>query len=263
MSDKRLSAPALAQMKRAGQKIVCLTAYDYPTARLVDAAGVDMALVGDSLGNVVLGYSNTLPVTMEEMLHHAKAVSRGLSRAMLVVDMPFMSYQPGRQMALENAGRFIKEAGAQGVKLEGGAAVADRVADMVSAGIPVLGHLGMTPQSVHVFGGYVKQAKSPQSQEALVADAQLLQRAGAFGIVLELIPPAAAARVTEAVDIPTIGIGAGPDCDGQVLVVNDMLGMDERFSPKHSRQYAQLHEVMRSAFSEYAADVRGGRFPER
>ncbi len=262
MSDKRLSAPALIQMKKTGQKIVCLTAYDYPTARLVDAAGVDLVLVGDSLGNVVLGYENTLPVTVDDMVHHAKAVARGVSRAMLVVDMPFMSYQTSIPSALENAGRFLKEAGAQGVKLEGGAEVAETVAKLVQAGIPVLGHLGMTPQSVHAFGGYVKQARSADAQEKLISDAQALQDAGAFAIVLELIPSEAAAQVTQAVEIPTIGIGAGSGCDGQVLVVNDMLGMDERFAPKHSRQYARLHEIMRSAFESYAEDVRFGRFPE-
>jgi len=262
MTDKMITAPGLLEMKQAGQKIVVLTAYDYPTARLADASGIDVVLVGDSLGNVVLGYPNTLPVTMEDMLHHVKAVSRATSHAMVVADMPYLSYQISRPQALENAGRFLKEGGAHAVKLEGGAAVAETVADMVAIGIPVMGHLGMTPQSVHLFGGYRKQARTESGQDKLVEDALALQEAGAFSMVLELVPPEAARKVTEAVKIPTIGIGAGPACDGQVLVMHDMLGMDERFKPKHAKRYVELHSILRDAFSAYADDVRSGRFPE-
>ena len=260
-SDRAVTAPLLHEMKAAGARIAVLTAYDYPTARLEDDSGIDVILVGDSVGNVVLGYANTLPVTMEEMLHHVRAVSRGIRRAMLVADMPYLSYQISKEQAIANAGRFLKEGGAHAVKLEGGAAVADTIADMVAYGIPVMGHLGMTPQSVHLFGGYRKQARTEEAVEQLVKDALLLEDAGAFSVVLELVPPAAAKRVTEALRIPTIGIGAGPHCDGQVLVVNDMLGMDERFAPKHARRYLELHDLLRTAFRQYAEDVRGGEFP--
>ncbi len=263
MLDKRVSAPGLLEMKRAGIKIVVLTGYDYPTARLLDDSGIDVILVGDSLGNVVLGYENTLPVTMDEMLHHVKAVSRGVKRAMVVADMPYLSYQSSRKQAIENAGRFLKEGGADAVKLEGGAAVAETVADLVAIGIPVMGHIGMTPQSVHLFGGYVRQGKSAEAIEILMTDARILQDAGAFSVVLELMSVDAARRVTEAVEIPTIGIGAGPYCDGQVLVVNDMLGMDERARLKHVKQYAKLHKTMSDAFKAYASDVREGRFPAK
>lgn len=262
MAGKQVTAPGLLQMKKLGEKIVVLTAYDYPTARLEDDSGIDVVLVGDSLGNAVLGYANTLPVTMDDMLHHVKAVSRGVGRAMIVADMPYLSYQVSRRQAVENAGRFLKEAGAHAVKLEGGAAVVETVAELVAIGIPVMGHLGMTPQSVHLFGGYAKQARTQEAQDLLVEDALALEEAGAFAIVLELIPDDAAHRVTEALRIPTIGIGAGPYCDGQVLVVNDMLGMDDRFTPRHAKQYAKLHEVLRKAFREYADDVRGGKFPK-
>lgn len=251
----------LLDMKAAGRKIAVLTAYDYPTARLEDDSGIDIVLVGDSVGNVVLGYENTLPVTMEEMLHHVRAVSRGVKRAMVVADMPYLSYQASRQQAIENAGRFLKVGGAHAVKLEGGSAVSETVASLVDVGIPVMGHLGMTPQSVHLFGGYRQQARTSDARKRLVEDGRLLEEAGAFSVVLELVPQAAAAEVTAALRIPTIGIGAGSACDGQVLVVNDMLGMDERFAPKHARRYLELHDLLKKAFREYAADVRQGTFP--
>lgn len=260
-SDRAVTAPLLQEMKAAGARIAVLTAYDYPTARLEDDSGIDVILVGDSVGNVVLGYANTLPVTMDDMLHHVKAVSRGVRRAMLVADMPYLSYQISKEQAIANAGRFLKEAGAHAVKLEGGAAVADTVADLVACGIPVMAHVGMTPQSIHLFGGYRKQARTEEGVDQLVKDTLLLEEAGAFSVVLELVPPAAAKRVTEALRIPTIGIGAGPHCDGQVLVVHDMLGMDERFAPKHARRYLELHDLLRKAFQQYAEDVRGGEFP--
>lgn len=257
-----MTAPRLIQMKQCGEKIVVLTAYDYPFARLADDSGIDVILVGDSLGNVVLGYDTTLPVTMEDMLHHVKAVSRGVNRAMVVADMPFMSYQPSVEVALQNAGRFLQEAGAHAVKLEGGARVADTVRQLVASGIPVMGHIGMTPQSVNVFGGFVRQAQTVDDQKVLVEEALALQEAGVFSVVLELIPEEAARRVTEALKVPTIGIGAGAACDGQVLVVHDMLGMDERFRPKHAKRYLELHDLLRQAFRQYAEDVRTGTFPE-
>ncbi len=261
MAEKKVTAPGLIRMKRDGQKIVVLTAYDCPTARLMDQAGIDVLLVGDSVGNAMLGYENTLPVTMDEMLHHVRAVARGASPAMVVADMPFLSYQTSRKDAVANAGRFLKEGGAHAVKLEGGARVAETVASLVDMGIPVMGHLGMTPQSINTLGGYVRQGRSEDAAEALLDDARVLAEAGVFSIVLELVMPEAAERVTKAVSVPTIGIGAGPHCDGQVLVVNDMLGMDGDFRPKHARRYMELHSLLTDAFTRYAADVRSGEFP--
>jgi 3-methyl-2-oxobutanoate hydroxymethyltransferase len=251
------------QLKRdRGEPITMLTAYDYPTARSVDAAGVDAILVGDSLAMVVLGYENTLAVTMEDMLHHAKAVRRGASSALLIGDMPFMSYQASVPEAVRNAGRFLQEAGMDAIKLEGGRIVADTVRAIVQAGIPVQGHIGLTPQSVNQLGGYRVQGKTSEAAAALVDDALALQAAGAFSVVLESVPQRVAAHITDALEIPTIGIGAGVGCSGQVLVIHDLLGLYDAFTPKFVKKYAQLSGVIEAALAEYSADVRGGRFPE-
>jgi len=248
-------------MKKRGEKIVMLTAYDYPSARLVEEAGVPIILVGDSLGMVVLGYDSTIPVTMEEMLHHVKAVMRGTARAHVVADMPFMSYQAGPADALRNAGRLLKEGGAQSVKLEGGARVAEAVRLLVESGIPVMGHLGLTPQSVNQFGGYKVQGKTPAAAVRLLNDAMALQEAGAYAIVLESVPAQVAQAITEKLAIPTIGIGAGPHCDGQVQVFHDLLGLFSNFAPKHAKRYAEAGELIRNAVREYVEGVKEGNFP--
>jgi 3-methyl-2-oxobutanoate hydroxymethyltransferase len=248
-------------MKRKGEPIVMLTAYDFPSARLVDDAGADIILVGDTLGMVVLGYDTTVPVTMDEMLHHVKAVTRGAKRSFVVADMPFGSYQTSPEDALRNAARFMKEAGAHAVKLEGGVTMKETVQRIVDAGIPVMGHIGLTPQAVHQFGGWKVQGKTPQAAIRLMNDALALERAGAFAVVLELVPTALARIITHRLRVPTIGIGAGLDCGGQVQVYHDLLGMFEGFVPKHTKQYAQVGEMVRSALTEYAADVRDRRFP--
>jgi 3-methyl-2-oxobutanoate hydroxymethyltransferase len=258
---RRVSIHDLKAMKKRGEKIAMLTAYDYPTARFLDEAGVPILLVGDSLGMVVLGYDSTLPVTMADMIHHTKAVVRGSQRAHVVADMPFMSYQAGPEEALRNAGRLMQEAGAQSVKLEGGKTVAETVRRLVEAGIPVMGHIGLTPQSLHQFGGYKVQGKTPAAAVKLLNDAQALDEAGAYAIVLETIPAPLAKLITERVSIPTIGIGAGPDCDGQVQVLHDMLGLYPDFVPKHAKQYTQLAEEVARAVREYMAEVAEGRFP--
>jgi len=259
--EKRLSITDLKAMKKRGERIVMLTAYDYPSARLVEEAGVPLILVGDSLGMVVLGYDSTIPVTMDEMLHHVKAVVRGTKRAHVVADMPFMSYQAGPQEALRNAGRMLKEGGAHSVKLEGGLRVAETVRLLVEAGIPVMGHLGLTPQSVNQFGGYKVQGKTPAAAVKLVSDAAALEQAGAYAIVLETIPAQLARVITERVTIPTIGIGAGPHCDGQVQVFHDMLGLFTDFIPRHARRYAALGQTIIDAVRQYAAEVQEGNFP--
>ena len=240
-----------------------LTAYDYPTALIVDEAGIDIVLVGDSLGMVVLGYDSTLPVTMDQMIHHTKAVSRAVRHAMVVGDMPFMSYQVSPDDALYNAGRFLQEAGAQGVKLEGGREVAEVTRRMTRAGIPVMAHLGLTPQSVHQFGGYKVQGKEEGDAARIMEDAKILEQAGAFSIVLECVPATLAKAVTQSLSIPTIGIGAGVDCDGQVLVLHDMVGLFEKFTPKFVKTYARLNVQMKDAVSQYVDDVRKGNFPEK
>lgn len=261
MMERRVSITELKGMKRRGERFAMLTAYDYPTARLVEEAGVPVILVGDSLGMVVLGYDSTIPVTMEEMLHHVKAVVRGTRKAHVVADMPFMSYQAGPQDALRSAGRMLKEGGAQSVKLEGGQRVTETVRLLVSSGIPVMGHLGLTPQSVNQFGGYKVQGKTPAAAVRLINDAVALEEAGAYAIVLETIPAQLAQVITEKVSIPTIGIGAGPYCDGQVQVFHDMLGLFTDFVPKHAKRYAQLGEAVQQAVAQYVAEVRGGAFP--
>lgn len=259
--NKKVTVGTLLEMKQNGDKITMLTAYDYITSSLLDELGIDVILVGDSLGMVVLGYETTLPVTMEEMLHHTKAVTRGTRRCMVVGDMPFMSYQISPGEALYNAGRFLKEANAHAIKLEGGAEICPMVSRMAEVGIPVMGHLGVTPQSVHQMGGYGVQGRETKAAKKMIADAKALEDAGAFAIVLEKIPLELAQKITEMIRIPTIGIGAGPYCDGQVLVTQDMLGMFEKFVPKFVKQYAKLSEDIRSALGSYIKEVKAGEFP--
>jgi 3-methyl-2-oxobutanoate hydroxymethyltransferase len=257
----RITAPQVIDMKRRGEVIAVLTAYDFPTARLADQAGIEILLVGDSLGTVVLGYESTLPVTMEDMLHHTRAVTRAKTAALVVADMPFMSYQASDDDAVRNAGRLIQEGGADAVKLEGGARVLEAVRRMIAAGIPVMGHLGLTPQSVNAFGGYKVQARGEADQERLMNDARGLQAAGCFALVLEGIPAKLGADVSRALTIPTIGIGAGAACDGQVLVTHDLLGLFQGHTPKFVRRYAELGDAMRESFERYIADVKARRFP--
>ena len=257
----KITTSAILKMKREGEKISMLTAYDYSTAAIMDESGVDMILIGDSLGMVVLGYDSTLPVTMEDMLHHTKPVSRAAKRAMVIADMPFMSYQVSAEEALRNAGRFMQEAGAHGVKLEGGEGVTDAVRKITSAGIPLVGHLGLTPQSVHQLGGYKVQGKDDAAARKLMEDARALEEAGAFSIVLECVPAPLAGEISRALTIPTIGIGAGVECDGQVLVINDILGMFEKFTPKFVKKYAELSKDIQTAVGEYIDEVKGGTFP--
>lgn len=257
----RVTIHQIKEMKQKGEKIVMLTSYDYATAKLVESVGIPMILVGDSLGMVVLGYETPIPVTMDVMIHHTKAVVRGTSKAMIIGDMPFMTYHTSIEDAMRNAARFIQEAGAQAVKLEGGITVADKVKRIVDCGIPVMGHLGLTPQSVHQLGGLKVQAKSLEDARRLIEDAQALEQAGAFAIVLEAIPYKLADIVTRKVNIPTIGIGAGPYCDGQVQIINDILGSFTEFVPKHAKQYTKLADIMSSAVTDYYNEVKSGKFP--
>lgn len=252
-----VTIPALWEMKKQQQKIVALTAYDYPLARMVDAAGIDVVLVGDSLGMVVQGHANTLPVTMDEMIYHTAMVARAARRALVIGDMPFMSYQTDPAAAIANAGRFIKEAGAAAVKFEGGAAVSPVIRAVVGAGIPVQAHIGLTPQSVHQMGGYRVQRDAAR----LLADAREVQDAGAFSVVLEGIPADIARTITESLAIPTIGIGAGPDCDGQILVLHDLLGLTDRKPPKFVKRYRNLADEIQTGLGAFRDDVREGRFP--
>jgi len=264
---EKITVPQLVQRKSLAadsatrKKITCLTAYDYPTARLVDQAGVDLVLVGDSVGMVVLGYESTLPVTLEETLHHTKAVQRGVQRALVVADMPYGTYHGDRNEALKNALQLVKEAGAEAVKVEGGERRLELIVTLVEAEIPVMGHIGLTPQSVNAFGGYRVQGKTPGAAEQLLREARLLETAGAFAIVLEAIPRRLAAEITKSVRIPTIGIGAGPDCDGQILVLHDMIGLTFRTPPKFVRPYANIGEIVSAAVKEYCSDVQSGHFP--
>jgi len=260
-THRKISTHTFQLKKQRGELLTMLTAYDYPTARAVDLAGIDSILVGDSLGMVVLGYENTLPVTMEEMLHHCRAVSRGASRALLIGDMPFMSYQVGVEDAVRNAGRFLQESGMNAVKLEGGRERLDAVRAILDAGIPVLAHLGLTPQSIHKFGGFKAQGKSAEAAGSLLDDALALEEAGCFGLVLESVPDRVAAYITQRLKIPTIGIGAGSGCDGQILVTHDLLGLFDRFTPKFAKQYALLHEEIDTAIRDYHNDVLQGNFP--
>ncbi len=258
---KKVTVQTLRRKKARGEPITMLTAYDYATALAVDEAGIDSILVGDSLGMVVLGYETTLPVTMEDMLHHCKAVARGARYALLVGDMPFMSYQVSVEQAVRNAGRFLQEAGMDAVKLEGGRERLEAVRAIVQAGIPVMGHIGLTPQSIHQFGGFRTQGKTAAAARRLLEDALLLQEAGCFAIVLEGIPARLGRLISERLDIPTIGIGAGAGCDGQVLVVHDMLGLFDRFTPRFVKKYADLHATMVQAFEQYRAEVETRAFP--
>ena len=258
----RVTTAKIRDMKRKGEKITMLTAYDYPTAIAMDSVGVDIFLVGDSLGMVVLGYDSTLPVTMEDMLHHTKAVARGTQQAMVIGDMPFMSYQVSPEEGVRNAGRFLQEAGAQAVKLEGGREVAEVTRRIAAAGIPVMAHIGLTPQSVHQLGGYKVQGKGDKAGQRLIEDAKILEEAGAFAIVLECVPKGLAKEITASLQIPTIGIGAGVDCDGQVLVTHDMLGLFERFTPKFVKKYTKLNDHIREAVKTYCDEVRSGAFPD-
>jgi len=259
---KRIRIRDLNEKKRRGEKIAMLTAYDSAIARLLDRAGMDVLLVGDSVGMVALGYETTLPVTLDDMVHHTKAVSRATRRALLVADMPFLTYQAGVDDAVRNAGRLIQEGGAAAVKMEGGRAIADVVDRLVSIGIPVMGHIGLTPQSVHQMSGYRRQARTAESAAALLDDARLLEHAGAFAVVLESIPDEVAREVTASLSIPTIGIGAGPHCDGQVLVSYDAFGLTGDYLPPFARKYADLGRIIDDAARAYIDDVRRGRFPE-
>ena len=247
--------------KAEGRKITMLTAYDYPTAQIVDQAGIDMILVGDSLGMVVQGVSSTLPVTMDEMIYHTKMVSRGAVSAMVVGDMPFLSYQTQKAEAVRNAGRFLKEAGAEAVKLEGGTQMAEAIRTIVDAGIPVMAHIGLTPQYMHTLGGFKVQGKDEATREKILADARSVQDAGAFSVVLEAMPASLAKEIQTMLNIPTIGIGAGPDCDGQVLVLHDLLGLFDRFTPKFVKKYINLKDQALKAVKEYKQDVENGKFP--
>jgi len=264
----KVTVPSILERKSAAPsqnssaaKITCLTAYDYPTARLLDEAGVDVLLVGDSLAMVVLGYESTLPVTLEEMLHHTRAVRRGTRRALLVADMPYGSYHDDPMEAVRHAVRFVKEAGAEAVKIEGGERRMELMARIVEAEIPVMGHIGLTPQSVNAFGGFRVQGKTEEAGDQLMRDARAVEAAGAFAIVLESIPRELAARITAELRIPTIGIGAGPDCDGQILVIHDLVGLSFGHQPKFVRRYADVGEIISRAAAEYCRDVQQGRFP--
>lgn len=260
MGDK-ITVPHILKMKQRGERITCLTAYDYSFARILDEAGVEMLLVGDSLGCVVQGGANTLAVTMDEMIYHTRLVARGRKRALVIGDMPFMSYQTGKDEALRNAGRFFKEAGAEAIKLEGGVAVQDSIRAIVDAGMPVMGHIGLTPQSVHQFGGYKVQGRESERRDALSRDAVAVQQAGAFAVVLEGIPQDLAGEITERLTIPTIGIGAGMQCDGQVLVIHDMLGLFDDFVPKFVKRYADVKQTMLGAVKEFVGEVKERKFP--
>jgi len=266
LDNSKVTVPELLQRKTLAaesqnKKIICLTAYDYPTARLVDEAGVDVVLVGDSLAMVMLGYESTLPLTLEESLHHTKAVRRGVQRALLVADMPYGSYHGDLHESVRNAMRFVKEAGAEAVKIEGGERRLELISRLTEAEIPVMGHVGLTPQSVNALGGYRVQGKTPNAAEQLLRDARSVEAAGAFSIVLEAMPRELAAEITKAVQIPTIGIGAGPDCDGQILVLHDMLGLTFQGAPKFARRYANVGETIFNAVREYCADIQSGSFP--
>jgi 3-methyl-2-oxobutanoate hydroxymethyltransferase len=257
----RVTITEIKEMKQKKEKIPMLTAYDYVTAKMIDEAGVPLILVGDSLGMVMLGYESTIPVTMEEMIHHTKAVVRGARKALIIGDMPFMTYHISISDALHNAARFIQEGGAQAVKLEGGEVVADTVRRLVGCGIPVMGHIGLTPQSIHQLGGFKVRGKGLEEARKLLNDARILEQAGAFAIVLECTPAPLSELITQKLAIPTIGIGAGPDCDGQVQVISDLLGLYTEFVPKHAKQYARLAGEIKTAVSSYLSEVKSRSFP--
>lgn len=259
---EKVTAPEIKKMKQKGEKITALTAYDYSFARILDEAGVDILLVGDSLGSVIQGQQNTLPVTLDEMIYHTRAVVRGRKRALVVADMPFLSFQVSVEEAKRNAGRFLQEAGAEAVKMEGGIHLLETIESIVRMGIPVMGHVGLTPQSVHRFGGYKVQGKEQDERGAILQDALAVEEAGAFSVVLEGIPMDLAQEITRRLSIPTIGIGAGIHCDGQVLVVYDMLGLFDMYTPKFVKRYADLRGVMTDAVKNFVAEVREGKFPD-
>jgi 3-methyl-2-oxobutanoate hydroxymethyltransferase len=261
MERKKVTPVDVQAMKKQGKRITMLTAYDYPMALLEDRAGIDIILVGDSLAMTVLGHENTLPVTMDEMLHHTRAVARGAKHCLILGDMPFMSYNTSEREAIHNAGRFMKEAGADAVKLEGGASVKETVRAIVRGGIPVMGHIGLTPQTISMLGGFKVQGKDAQAAQKIIDDALALQDAGAFSVLLEAVPAPIAKMVTERLTVPTIGIGAGVHCDGQVLVVHDMLGLFDRFTPKFAKKYVNLSEVILKALDAYKEEVIKGEFP--
>jgi len=261
--EGKVTVPEIRKMKERGEKITALTAYDYSFARILDQAGIDILLVGDSLGSVIQGRENTLSVTMEDMIYHTKAVARGSQRALLIADMPFLSFQVSAEDTKRNAGRFVQEAGAEAVKLEGGIRILQTVEALIQMGIPVMGHVGLTPQSIHQFGGYRVQGKEKAGREAILQDALGLEAAGAFAVVLEGIPMNLAGEITERLSIPTIGIGAGVNCDGQVLVVHDMLGMFDMYTPKFVKKYADMKTVMTGAVKEFIAEVREQKFPDK
>jgi 3-methyl-2-oxobutanoate hydroxymethyltransferase len=257
MKNQKVTVPGILEMKARGEKIAALTAYDATMARILDQAGIDLILVGDSVGMVVSGFESTLPVTLEQMIYHTKAVSRGVKRALLVADMPFLSFQVSTEKTIENAGRLLKEGGAEAVKIEGGEVVLESIAKLVEFGIPVMGHIGLTPQSVNQLGGF----KVQRERERLLADARALADAGAFALVIECVPSDIGAAITAAVAIPTIGIGAGPDCDGQVLVFHDLLGLFDRFRPSFVKQYADIGGAVTTALKDYHREVKEGAFP--
>ena len=258
---KRVTTKVIASMKAKRNPIACLTAYDFLTARILDQAGIDLLLVGDSLGMVFQGHETTIPVTLDEMIYHSKTVVRGVERAMVIVDMPFMSYQVNDEEGFRNAGRVMKETGAGGVKFEGGERIAHLVEMTVRAGIPVMGHVGLTPQSIHQFGGYTPRGVTAAEAAQVMRDAKALEEAGVFSVVLEKVPAKLAAKVTKALKVPTVGIGAGPHCDGQILVVSDMLGLYEDFHPRFVRHYLKLAETIRAGVGEYVQDVKKKQFP--
>lgn len=262
MDRKRVTIPQLTEWKKNQRKITALTAYDYTFARLLDESGIDVILVGDSAGMVAMGYENTLPVTMDEMIHYTRGVRRGVQQALLVGDMPFMSYHTSAEDTIRNAGRFIQEGGAEAVKMEGGSRVLDKISAVIQAGISVMGHVGLTPQSVHQFGGYRVQGKNYLDARQIKKDGLDLQKAGVFSLVLEGIPMELAAEITAELKIPTIGIGAGPHCDGQILVTQDMLGMNLDFAPKFVKKYGELGTTIRSAVQDYVDEVQSGGFPD-
>lgn len=263
MRPKKVNALTLGRMKAQGKKITAVTCYDAAFARIIEASSVDMVLVGDSLGNVILGYDSTIPVTMDHMLHHTAAVSRGLSRPFLVADMPFLSYQVSREQAIKNAGRLIQEGGAEAVKLEGGEEILETVEHLTAAGIPVVAHLGLTPQKIHALGGYRVQGKGDRAAQQLLTAACQLEKAGAMALVLEMVPQSLAKKVTESLEIPTIGIGAGVNTDGQILVLHDLLGLDGGFKPKFLKTYCDLGEIVQDAIKAYCLDVQQAKFPSQ
>jgi len=258
----KFTTTSFIKSKKEGKKISMLTAYDYSTAKLLDEAGIDSILVGDSLGMVILGYENTLQVTVDDMIHHTKAVTRGVKRAYVIADLPFLSYHISVEETIRNAGRMIQEANAHAVKLEGGREVVDKIEALIKAQIPVMGHLGLTPQSVNMMGGFKVQGKDEQQAKKILEDAKLLQEAGVFAIVLECVPAKLAKLISKSIDIPTIGIGAGKDCDGQVLVIQDMLGMYSDFTPKFVKKYCEVGSVIKDAVKEYREEIQAGLFPE-